>query len=342
VAADGGFAVFTEDPMAWTECAGTRIGPYKLLYQIGEGKYGVVFAAEQMEPVRRKVAVKMLKLDTRENIARFEAERQALALVDHPHIARIMDAGTTASGRPYFAMELINGLAITEYCDQNRLAVRERLVLFRQLCCAVQHAHQKGIIHRDLKPSDVLVTAHGGAPVVKLIDFGIAKAAGPWLTERTLLFAGPRPMIGTPPYMSPEQAGQGVDVDIRSDIYSLGVLLYELLTGTTPFDKTRFRQATPETIRAIIVKEEPPKPSTRLAELESQMPAASLDAMCAQRQTTAAKLIRHLRGQRNPLQCFTQQAASPLDGIVMKCLEKDRDRRYSDASALAADIQRHL
>jgi eukaryotic-like serine/threonine-protein kinase len=333
--------VFTEDPMAWTECGGTQIGPYKLLEQIGEGKYGVVFAAEQTEPVRRKVAVKMLKLDTRENIARFEAERQALALMDHPHIARVLDAGYAAPGRPYFVMELLNGLAITDHCDQNRLPVRQRLVLFRQLCGAVQHAHQKGIIHRDLKPADVLVTARDGAPVVKLIDFGVAKAAGQSLTDKTLV-TGFSNIVGTPPYMSPEQAGQGVDVDTRSDIYSLGVLLYELLTGTTPFDKARFREATPETIREIIVEEEPPKPSTRLAELDTQGLGVSLDSISAQRQTTPAQLMGHLSGRRSPLQWFRGVAAPPLDGIVMKCLEKDRDRRYSDARELAADIERHL
>ena len=248
------------------EGPGTVIGAYKLLEQIGEGGFGVVFMAEQTRPVFRRVALKVLKpgMDTRQVIARFEAERQALALMDHPNIAHVFDGGETASGRPYFVMELVRGVPITQYCDENSLPVRERLQLFVDVCQAVQHAHQKGIIHRDLKPSNVLVTLHDDKAVVKVIDFGIAKATGQQLTEKTL-FTNFAQMIGTPLYMSPEQAQMsGLDVDTRSDIYSLGVLLYELLTGTTPFDKERLKTAAYDEIRRIIGEEEPPKPSTRI------------------------------------------------------------------------------
>ncbi len=227
-----------------TEAPGSVIGPYKLLEQIGEGGFGVVFMAEQQQPVRRKVALKVIKpgMDSRQVVARFEAERQALALMDHPNIARVFDGGETATGRPYFVMELVRGIPITEYCDQNHLLVRERLELFISVCQAVQHAHQKGIIHRDLKPTNVLVTLHDDKAVVKVIDFGIAKATGQVLTEKTL-FTNFAQMIGTPPYMSPEQAQMsGLDMDTRSDIFSLGVLLYELLTGTTPFDQGTARR----------------------------------------------------------------------------------------------------
>jgi serine/threonine protein kinase len=238
-----------------TEGPGTIIGPYKLLEQIGEGGFGVVYMAEQEQPVRRKVALKVLKpgMDTRQVVARFEAERQALALMDHPHIARVLDVGATDSGRPYFVMELVRGIPITGFCDQNHLPVRDRLELFAAVCQAVQHAHQKGIIHRDLKPSNVLVTLHDGTPLVKVIDFGIAKALGQQrLTDKTL-FTGFAQMIGTPLYMSPEQADMsGQDADTRTDIYALGVLLYELLTGTTPFDKGRLKEATYDEIRRII------------------------------------------------------------------------------------------
>src|SRR5271166_4202802 len=256
-----------DDPGA--ERPGTIIGPYKLLEQIGEGGFGLVFMAEQQQPVRRKVALKVLKpgMDTRQVIARFEAERQALALMDHPNIARVLDAGETGSGRPHFVMELVKGVPITDYCDQNRLTTRERLALFTHVCHAVQHAHQKGIIHRDLKPSNVMVTLHDGMPVVKVIDFGVAKALGQQLTDKTL-FTGFAQMIGTPMYMSPEQAQlSGLDIDTRSDIYSLGVLLYELLTGTTPFDKERLRQVGYDEMRRIIREEEPPRPSTRVSTL---------------------------------------------------------------------------
>jgi eukaryotic-like serine/threonine-protein kinase len=307
------------------ERPGTAIGPYKLLEQIGEGGFGVVFMAEQIQPVRRKVALKVLKpgMDTRQVVARFEAERQALALMDHPNIARVFDGGATPTGRPYFVMELVKGVPITEFCDQNHLAPRQRLELFLPVCQAVQHAHQKGIIHRDLKPSNVLVSRHDTSPVVKVIDFGVAKALGQELTDKTL-FTGVAQMVGTPLYMSPEQAGMSdLDVDTRSDIYSLGVLLYELLTGMTPFSKERFKQATYDEIRRIIREEEPPSPSTRLA-LSTQ----TLTSVSAQRHMEPAKLTKLVRGE--------------LDWIVMKALEKDRNRRYETASAFAADVQRYL
>jgi serine/threonine protein kinase len=263
----GGGAATLDEPVR--EKPGTVIGPYKLLEQIGEGGFGVVFMAEQQAPIRRRVALKVIKagMDTRQVIARFEAERQALALMDHPNIAKVLDAGETTSGRPFFVMELVKGLPITEFCDQAKLPPRDRLELFASVCQAVQHAHQKGIIHRDLKPSNVLVTLHDGKPVAKVIDFGIAKATGVQLTEKTL-FTHFAAMIGTPLYLSPEQAGlSSLDIDTRSDIYSLGVLLYELLTGTTPFTKQRFRKAAYDEIRRIIREEEPPKPSTRLSDI---------------------------------------------------------------------------
>src|SRR5262245_12102110 len=312
-----------EDPV--TERPGSVIGSYKLLEQIGEGGFGAVFLAEQQQPVRRKVALKVLKpgMDSRQVIARFEAERQALALMDHPNIARILDGGQTASGRPYFVMDLVKGLPITKFCDQGQLTLRERLGLFADVCRAVQHAHQKGIIHRDLKPSNVLVTEQDGRPVVKVIDFGIAKALGQQLTEKTL-FTGFAQMIGTPLYMSPEQAGMSdLDVDTRSDVYSLGVLLYELLTGTTPFTKERLQQAGYDEMRRIIREEEPPKPSTRISTLGQTAATVS-----AQRKSDPGRLSRLFRGE--------------LDWVVMKALEKDRNRRYESASAFAADVQRYL
>jgi serine/threonine protein kinase/Tfp pilus assembly protein PilF len=307
------------------EAAGTVIGPYQLVEQIGEGGFGVVFLAEQTQPVRRKVALKILKpgMDTRQVVARFEGERQALAIMDHSSIAKVLDGGATASGRPYFVMELVRGVPITQFCDQNHLTPRQRLELFVQVCQAVQHAHQKGLIHRDLKPSNVLVTEHDSTPVPKVIDFGVAKALGQEQTDKSLV-TGFAQMVGTPLYMSPEQAGQsGLDIDTRSDIYSLGVLLYELLTGTTPFDKERFKKAGYGEIRRIICEEEPPRPSTRLGASKD-----TLASISAQRHTEPARLTKLVRGE--------------LDWVVMKALEKDRNRRYESASAFAADVQRHL
>src|SRR5436305_581985 len=247
------------------EPIGTRVGPYKLLQKIGEGGMGVVYMAEQQQPVVRRVAVKVIKLgmDTHQVIARFEAERQALALMDHPNIARVLDAGATEAGRPYFVMELVRGVSITEYCDANNLSTRQRLELFVPVCRAVQHAHQKGVIHRDIKPSNVLITMHDGVPVPKVIDFGVAKATSGRLTDKTL-FTEYQQFVGTPEYMSPEQAEMsGLDIDTRADVYGLGVLLYELLTGTTPFDAGTLRQAAYAEVQRIIREQEPPKPSTR-------------------------------------------------------------------------------
>jgi serine/threonine protein kinase len=315
----------TVDEQPISEGPGSIIGPYKLLEQIGEGGFGVVFMAEQTQPVRRKVALKVLKpgMDTRQVVARFQAERQALAIMDHPNIAKVHDGGATPSGRPFFVMELVKGVPITRFCDENHLTPRQRLELFIPVCHAVQHAHQKGIIHRDLKPSNVLVTVHDTTPVVKIIDFGVAKALGQELTDKTL-FTGFAQMIGTPLYMSPEQAGQsGLDVDTRSDIYSLGVLLYELLTGTTPFDRKRFKEAAYDEVLRIIREEEPPKPSTRLSHSKD-----SLLSISAQRHTEPAKLTKLVRGE--------------LDWIVMKALEKNRNRRYETANGFAMDLQRYL
>jgi serine/threonine protein kinase/tetratricopeptide (TPR) repeat protein len=313
--------------------SGVQVGPYKLLEQLGEGGMGSVFLAEQSAPVRRQVALKVIRpgMDSRQVIARFEAERQALALMDHPNIARILDAGTTAgepggvsAGRPYFVMELVRGTPITAYCDENRLTVRRRLGLFVSVCRAVQHAHQKGVIHRDLKPSNILVTAQDGAAVVKVIDFGIAKAIGQQLTEQTLV-TGFVQMVGTPLYMSPEQAGStGLDVDTRSDVYSLGVLLYELLTGTTPFGSEALKKAGYDELRRIIREDEPPRPGARL----SAVPGETLAAVAGRRGLGPAHLVREVRGE--------------LDWIVMKALEKDRHRRYESAGALAQDVERYL
>ena len=311
----------------WTpsETVGTKIGRYKIIQEIGEGGFGVVYMAEQEEPVRRKVALKIIKLgmDTRQVIARFEAERQALALMEHSNIAAVLDAGATETGRPYFVMELVKGVTITEYCEQHKLTTRERLELLLPVCHAVQHAHQKGVIHRDLKPSNVLVTLHDSQPVPKVIDFGIAKATSQRLTEKTL-FTEFRQFLGTPAYMSPDQADlSGLDVDTRTDIYSLGVLLYELLTGTTPFDPATLRQASYDEIRRIIREVEPPKPSTRVQTL-----IAAGSPIAARQRSEPAALPRLLRGD--------------LDWIVMKAMEKDRTRRYATAKDLADDIERHL
>ncbi|MBU0640736.1 MAG: serine/threonine-protein kinase [Planctomycetes bacterium] len=310
-----------------SEIAGTLVGRYKILQEIGEGGFGKVYMAEQEQPVRRKVALKIIKpgMDTKQVIARFEAERQALALMDHPNIARVLDAGATEMGRPYFVMELVKGIAITEYCDKHKLSTQQRLELFIPVCHAVQHAHQKGIIHRDLKPNNVLVTLHDTRPMPKVIDFGIAKATGQRLTEKTL-FTEFCQFIGTPEYMSPDQAEiSGLDVDTRTDVYSLGVLLYELLTGTTPFDAITLRRAAFDEIKRIIREDEPPKPSARLHTLSTTQEALSVAHV---RQTEPALLPRLIRGD--------------LDWIVMKALEKDRTRRYQTASDLAADVERHL
>jgi serine/threonine-protein kinase len=323
---------FLESPAAPTvaptpliESPGSVIGPCKLLEQIGEGGMGIVCMAEQSRPVRRKAVLKIIKpgMDTKQVIARFNAERQALALMEHPNIARVYDAEATESDRPYFVMELVRGIPITDYCDQVQLPIPERLELFTQVCQAVQHAHQRGIIHRDLKPSNVLVTLYDGVPVPKVIDFGIAKAMGQQLTEKTL-FTGFAQFVGTPLYMSPEQAAlSGLDVDTRSDIYSLGVLLYELLTGTTPFDQDTFRKAALDEIRRIIREQEPPSPSTRISTLGTTATTVS-----ANRQTDPRRLGKLMRGER--------------DWIVMKALEKDRTRRYDTVNGLAADVRRYL
>jgi serine/threonine protein kinase len=306
---------------------GNTIGRYKLLQKIGEGGMGEVWMAEQSEPIRRKVALKVIKLgmDTRSVIARFEAERQALALMDHPNIAKVFDAGATENGRPYFVMELVRGVKITDYCDQHNLATRARLDLFTQVCHAIQHAHHKGIIHRDIKPSNILVTLHDGVPVPKVIDFGIAKAtSGQQLTDKTLFTAFDQ-FMGTPAYMSPEQAEMsGLDIDMRSDIYSLGVLLYELLTGKTPFDAKELLAAGFNAMVRTIREQEPARPSTRL----STMTHADVTAIASRRQTEPGKLTTLLRGD--------------LDWIVMKALEKDRARRYETAGFLAHDVARHL
>ena len=331
------------------ERPGTVIGPYKLLQQIGEGGMGVVFMAEQTEPIHRTVALKIIKpgMDTRQVIARFEAERQAVAMMDHPNIAKVLDAGTTGAGsteqgagrtddallpaprsplpatsRPYFVMELVKGVPITRYCDEKHLPLRARLELFTQVCGAVQHAHQKGIIHRDIKPNNVLVAEYDNHAVPKVIDFGVAKATAQKLTERTM-FTEFGQVLGTMEYMSPEQSKfNQLDIDTRSDIYSLGVLLYELLAGSTPFEGKRLHEAAFDEMLRIIREEEPPKPSTRLSSIDT------LPSVAANRHTEPARLSKDVRGE--------------LDWIVMKALEKDRNRRYETASSLAADIERHL
>src|SRR5579862_2745161 len=309
-----------------TEKPDDFVGRYKLLEKVGEGGCGVVYVAEQTEPVRRRVALKVIKLgmDTKQVVARFEAERQALAMMDHPNIAKVLDAETTETGRPYFVMELVRGIRITEYCDQNHLTTKERIGLFIKVCQAIQHAHQKGIIHRDIKPSNILVTLHDGVPVPKVIDFGIAKATEGRLTDSTV-YTQLHQFIGTPAYMSPEQAEMsGLDIDTRSDIYSLGVVLYELLAGNTPFDPKDLMASGIEAMCKTIREKEPVRPSTRFATLSRE----ELTTTAKRRSTDTSKLLHQLKGD--------------LDWIVMKCLEKDRTRRYETANGLVADLKRHL
>jgi serine/threonine protein kinase len=308
------------------EAIGSRVGRYKILQLLGEGGCGLVYLAEQEEPVRRRVALKILKLgmDTKSVIARFEAERQALALMDHPYIAKVLDAGATESGRPYFVMELVGGIRITKYCDDNRLDTQQRLKLFLQICHAIQHAHQKGVVHRDIKPSNILVTVNNDVPMPKVIDFGIAKATDGNLTDNPA-FTVMGQFIGTPAYMSPEQAELGgLDVDTRSDIYSLGIVLYELLTGRTPLDQNELVRSSFEKIRRTLQEHEPQRPSTLLAAVGP----TELALIAERRRTEPFKLLKSIRGD--------------LDWIVMKALEKDRARRYETANSLAVDIQRHL
>ena len=304
---------------------GAKIGPYKILELIGEGGMGAVYVAQQNHPIKRRVALKVIKagMDSKQVIARFEAERQALAMMDHPNIARLLDVGTTDFGRPYFVMELIQGVSINEYCDSKRLSVRQRMELFKSVCSAVQHAHQKGIIHRDLKPSNVLVAEFENKVVPKIIDFGLAKALHQSLTDITM-FTHVGQVVGTLAYMSPEQSRLNhLDVDTRTDVYSLGVLLYELLTGETPFDVKRLKSAALDQVLRIIREEEPPKPSTKISE------AGNHAATVSERRRIGTERLRQLlRGE--------------LDWVVMKALEKDRTRRYETAAGMADDVQRFL
>ena len=318
-------STISSSPIESIEHIGMKIGPYLLMEQIGEGGFGLVFVAQQESPVRRKVALKIVKpsMGSKEVIARFEAERQAIAMMDHPNIAQVFDAGVTGDGRPYFVMELVRGVPITEFCDNHRLDINARLNIFADVCAAVHHAHQKGVIHRDIKPSNVMVTLHDDKPVVKVIDFGVAKAIGQTLTDKTI-YTRFFSMIGTPLYMSPEQAEMsGLDVDTRSDIYSLGVLLYELIVGATPFDRERLDSAGLDEWRRIIREEEPPRPSQRLTTLGERMTTIS-----SSRRVEPSRLSSTLRGD--------------VDWIVMRSLEKDRSRRYPSAIALAEDVRRYL
>ena len=308
-----------------------HVGPYRIIERIGEGGMGLVYKAEQRQPVRRVVALKVIRvgMDTEEVVARFEAERQALALMNHPNVAKVYEAGMTETGRPFFAMEFVPGVPLTKYCDDNKLTTRQRLELFIPVCQAVQHAHQKGIIHRDLKPTNILVTLFDGKPVPKVIDFGIAKATNQQLTQKTL-FTQTGALIGTPEYMSPEQAmTSGLDVDTRTDVYSLGVILFELLTGTVPFDAKALRNAGLEGMARIIRETEPPKPSTRLSTVLEQTTTSEPAAAAPPRTRMDPKTLRReIRGD--------------LDWITLKAMEKDRTRRYESAGALADDVRRHL
>ena len=317
------------EPASPSDHIGMNIDSYRLMEQIGEGGFGLVFVAQQSKPVKRKVALKIIKPGTgsQEILARFDAERQAVAMMDHPNIAQVFDAGVTDDARPYFVMELVRGEPITDCCDRHSLSLRERLELFQDVCSATHHAHQKGVVHRDLKPSNVMVTLHDDTHVVKVIDFGVAKATGQSLTDKTI-YTRFFSMIGTPLYMSPEQAAMsGLDVDTRSDIYSLGVLLYELLTGTTPFDRDRLDTAGYDEMRRIIREEEPPKPSTRLTTIQSVSSKTIEDS-----QVTLPATVSRRR----------ESIPSDLDWIVMKAMEKDRTRRYESAAAMSADVRRFL
>jgi len=347
-------------PDSADETIGVTIGRYKLREKLGEGGCGVVYVAEQEQPVRRRVALKVIKLgmDTKQVVARFEAERQALAMMDHPNIAKVLDGGTTESGRPYFVMELVRGIRITDYCDQNNLSTKERLDLFIQVCHAIQHAHQKGIIHRDIKPSNILVTLHDGVPVPKVIDFGIAKATEGRLTDATV-YTQLHQFIGTPAYMSPEQAEMsGLDIDTRSDIYSLGVLLYELLTGKTPFDAKELIDSGIDAMLKTIREKEPPGPSTRLTQELVGAEEVGRVTPCAPSsgQSTStggahgvtrptSKSEEEVRASSRRLLRIKETITllrGDLDWIVMKCLEKDRTRRYETANGLAADLKRYF
>ena len=320
-----GRSVFGERVGPWEEEPGTLVGPYRLIEELGRGGFGVVFLAEQQEPIRRRVALKIIKLgmDTKEVIARFEAERQVLAMLDHPNIAHVYDAGATEHGRPYFSLELVTGEAITQYCEHHRLSINQRLELFLQVCDAVQHAHQRGIIHRDLKPSNIVVTELDGQPVPKVIDFGIAKSTHMRLTEATLVTRYDL-LVGTPAYMSPEQAEMSrEEVDTRSDIYSLGVLLYELLAGSAPLEAETLKKLALDEVRRMIRQEDPPRPSTRL------WAAGQASVELAERRGIGLK--EACRTIRND-----------LDWIVVKAIEKDPDRRYATAGDFSADLHRHL